>query len=201
MSTKILAPRAGRLSVTTIEKLRFADTDRQGHITNTVFAVCCQNARMELLCDPKRVPIPRIPSSSSPSSCSSSGRRCIGPARSRSARAWSGSGAPRSRSHRPCSWMSAASPPPSPVVALMDMMTRRSTLASRHRKCAARDGPGELRPGFHPGGHGRCLAPIRMEGQMARSKSSRTPRHATGPRNAPSMPMTHQAHVKSVLTQ
>jgi acyl-CoA thioester hydrolase len=43
----------------TIEKLRFADTDRLGHITNTVFAVCCQNARMELLCDPRRVPIPR----------------------------------------------------------------------------------------------------------------------------------------------
>jgi acyl-CoA thioester hydrolase len=59
MSTKILAPRLADFSVTTVEKLRFADTDRQGHITNTVFAVCCQNARMELLCDPKRVPIPR----------------------------------------------------------------------------------------------------------------------------------------------
>jgi acyl-CoA thioester hydrolase len=44
--------------VRTSEKLRFADTDRNGHITNTVFAVCCQNARMELLCDPRRVPIP-----------------------------------------------------------------------------------------------------------------------------------------------
>jgi acyl-CoA thioester hydrolase len=42
----------------TIEKLRFADTDRNGHITNSVFAICCQNARMELLCDPSRVPIP-----------------------------------------------------------------------------------------------------------------------------------------------
>ena len=42
----------------TIEKLRFADTDRNGHITNSVFAICCQNARMELLCDPGRVPIP-----------------------------------------------------------------------------------------------------------------------------------------------
>jgi hypothetical protein len=59
MSTKILAPRLADFAVTTVEKLRFADTDRQGHITNTVFAVCCQNARMELLCDPKRVPIPR----------------------------------------------------------------------------------------------------------------------------------------------
>lgn len=42
----------------TIEKLRFADTDRNGHITNSVFAICCQNGRMELLCDPGRVPIP-----------------------------------------------------------------------------------------------------------------------------------------------
>jgi acyl-CoA thioester hydrolase len=44
--------------IRTAEKLRFADTDRNGHITNSVFAVCCQNARMELLCDPRRVPIP-----------------------------------------------------------------------------------------------------------------------------------------------
>lgn len=59
MSTKLVAPRPGDFSVTTVEKLRFADTDRNGHITNTVFAVCCQSARMELLCDPKRVPLPR----------------------------------------------------------------------------------------------------------------------------------------------
>ena len=59
MSAKNLAPRLADFSVRASEKLRFADTDRQGHITNTVFAVCCQNARMELLCDPKRVPIPR----------------------------------------------------------------------------------------------------------------------------------------------
>lgn len=42
----------------TIEKLRFADTDQNGHITNSEFAICCQNARMELLCDPRRVPLP-----------------------------------------------------------------------------------------------------------------------------------------------
>ena len=58
MSTRILAPRLADFPVRTSEKLRFADTDRNGHITNTVFAVCCQNARMELLCDPQRVPIP-----------------------------------------------------------------------------------------------------------------------------------------------
>ena len=44
--------------VATVEKLRFADTDQNGHITNAVFGVCCQNARMELLCDPNRVGIP-----------------------------------------------------------------------------------------------------------------------------------------------
>ncbi len=58
MSTRFLAPRLADFAVTTVEKLRFADTDCQGHITNTVFAVCCQNARMELLCDPQRVPTP-----------------------------------------------------------------------------------------------------------------------------------------------
>jgi acyl-CoA thioester hydrolase len=57
-SMRLLTPRLADFPVTTIEKLRFADTDRHGHITNSVFAVCCQNARMELLCDPKRVPIP-----------------------------------------------------------------------------------------------------------------------------------------------
>jgi acyl-CoA thioester hydrolase len=41
----------------TAEKLRFADTDCNGHISNAVFAVCCQNARMELLHDPRRVPL------------------------------------------------------------------------------------------------------------------------------------------------
>jgi hypothetical protein len=53
-----LDPKLADFPVTSVEKLRYADTDLQGHITNTVFAVCCQNARMELLCDPQRVPIP-----------------------------------------------------------------------------------------------------------------------------------------------
>ena len=44
--------------IRTSEKLRFADTDCNGHISNAVFAVCCQNARMELLHDPRRVPLP-----------------------------------------------------------------------------------------------------------------------------------------------
>ena len=33
----------------TAEKLRFADTDQHGHVTNAVFAVCFQNARLEVL--------------------------------------------------------------------------------------------------------------------------------------------------------
>jgi acyl-CoA thioester hydrolase len=44
--------------IRTSEKLRFADTDRNGHVSNAVFAVCCQNARMELLHDRSRVPLP-----------------------------------------------------------------------------------------------------------------------------------------------
>ena len=36
------------------ETLRFADTDRHGHITNSVFAVCCQTARVAFLEDPER---------------------------------------------------------------------------------------------------------------------------------------------------
>lgn len=44
--------------IRTSEKLRFADTDRNGHVSNAVFAVCCQNARMEVLHDRTRVPLP-----------------------------------------------------------------------------------------------------------------------------------------------
>ena len=36
------------------ENLRFADTDRHGHITNSVFAVCCQTGRVAFLEDPDR---------------------------------------------------------------------------------------------------------------------------------------------------
>jgi acyl-CoA thioester hydrolase len=57
-SSRFSAPSLADYAVTTVEKLRFADTDRNGHITNTVFAACCQNARMELLCDRRRIPVP-----------------------------------------------------------------------------------------------------------------------------------------------
>jgi len=39
------------------EKLRFPDTHRIGDVSNAVFAVCCQSARIEILCDPGRLPI------------------------------------------------------------------------------------------------------------------------------------------------
>jgi acyl-CoA thioester hydrolase len=77
----VLTPKLADFPITTIEKLRFADTDRNGHVTNTVFAVCCQNARMELLCDPERVPIPCDSQFVIASSCWSFGLRCIGRAR------------------------------------------------------------------------------------------------------------------------
>ena len=44
--------------IRTSEKLRFADTDRNGHVSNAVYATCCQNARMELLHDRSRIPLP-----------------------------------------------------------------------------------------------------------------------------------------------
>lgn len=44
--------------IRTSEKLRFADTDLNGHVSNATFAMCCQNARMEVLYDRNRVPIP-----------------------------------------------------------------------------------------------------------------------------------------------
>ena len=53
-----IEPRAEHFPHRILETLRFADTDRNGHITNSAFAICCQNARMELLCDPRRVPVP-----------------------------------------------------------------------------------------------------------------------------------------------
>jgi acyl-CoA thioester hydrolase len=51
-------PRLDDYPIRTSEKLRFADTDCNEHISNAVFAVCCQNARMELLHDPRHIPLP-----------------------------------------------------------------------------------------------------------------------------------------------
>ena len=51
-------PELARYPLRSVEKLRFADTDGRGHVSNAVIAVCCQNARMELLADPTRAPLP-----------------------------------------------------------------------------------------------------------------------------------------------
>jgi acyl-CoA thioester hydrolase len=45
----LVRPSLADYPCTSLEKLRFADTDLNGHISHAVFAVCCQNARMELL--------------------------------------------------------------------------------------------------------------------------------------------------------
>ena len=87
-----LAPRLADYPICTLEKLRFADTDRNGHLTNSVFAACWQNARMELLYDPPACRSHPTPSSSSPDWFWSSGRRCTGEVLSTSARASTGSG-------------------------------------------------------------------------------------------------------------
>ena len=46
----MVIPRLADFPATTAEKPCLADTDRNGHISNTVFAVC-QTPRVELLCD------------------------------------------------------------------------------------------------------------------------------------------------------
>ena len=48
-------PTLAHYPIVTTEKLRFADTDQNGHISNAVCAVLCQSARMEALADRSRV--------------------------------------------------------------------------------------------------------------------------------------------------
>ena len=38
----------------TFEKLRYADTDRQGHINNSIFAVLCESGRVNFLYDAEK---------------------------------------------------------------------------------------------------------------------------------------------------
>ena len=47
-------PHPGDYPFHVTETLRFADTDRHGHITNSVFAICCQTGRLAILEDPDR---------------------------------------------------------------------------------------------------------------------------------------------------
>jgi len=48
-------PRLASYPIVTTEKLRFADTDQNGHISNAVCAVLCQSARMEALSASNRI--------------------------------------------------------------------------------------------------------------------------------------------------
>ncbi|MCA2978833.1 MAG: acyl-CoA thioesterase [Myxococcaceae bacterium] len=45
-------PSLAAFPAVTHEKLRYADTDRQGHVNNAVFAVLLEAGRVELLCAP-----------------------------------------------------------------------------------------------------------------------------------------------------
>ena len=54
MQSPSMQPRAEDFPHRIIETLRFADTDRNGHITSSVFAICCQSGRLGLLSDPAR---------------------------------------------------------------------------------------------------------------------------------------------------
>ena len=54
MTLSLGATRLDDYPHTMVETLRFADTDRNGHITSSVFAVCCQSGRLALLSDPAR---------------------------------------------------------------------------------------------------------------------------------------------------
>lgn len=40
--------------VVTSDKIRYGDTDRQGHVNNAVFATFCETGRVEILYDPDR---------------------------------------------------------------------------------------------------------------------------------------------------
>ena len=54
MTALLKAPQLLDFPYTIVEVLRFADTDRNGHIISSVFAVCCQSGRLALLSDPVR---------------------------------------------------------------------------------------------------------------------------------------------------
>lgn len=54
MTVLLKAPRLEDFPHMIVETLRFADTDRNGHITSSVFAICCQSGRLALLSDPAR---------------------------------------------------------------------------------------------------------------------------------------------------
>lgn len=58
MSPPSVEPRAEDFPHRIVETMRFADTDRNGHITSSTFAICCQSGRLALLSDPARAVTP-----------------------------------------------------------------------------------------------------------------------------------------------
>ena len=76
-------PSVGDYPLRIVETLRFADTDRNGHITSSVFAICCQSGRLALLSDPARGITPSSSHFVLASSCSTIIRKCSDPAPSR----------------------------------------------------------------------------------------------------------------------
>ena len=59
MNAPSVEPRAEHCPHRIVETMRFANTDRNGHITSSVFAVCCQSGRLALLSDPTRAIVRR----------------------------------------------------------------------------------------------------------------------------------------------
>lgn len=47
-------PQLEQFSLRTFEKLRYADTDRQGHVNNAVFATMLETGRVEILYNPQQ---------------------------------------------------------------------------------------------------------------------------------------------------
>jgi acyl-CoA thioester hydrolase len=54
MSENTPAIRLGDFPASTYDKVRYADTDRQGHVNNAVFATFCETGRVEFLFDPEQ---------------------------------------------------------------------------------------------------------------------------------------------------
>lgn len=54
MSENTPAIRLDDFPARTFDKVRYADTDRQGHVNNAAFATFCETGRVEFLFDPER---------------------------------------------------------------------------------------------------------------------------------------------------
>ena len=66
------APTLSQFALHAYDKLRYADTDRQGHVNNSVFSTALETGRVELLTLPTRPSLNSPNPSSSPVSSSTS---------------------------------------------------------------------------------------------------------------------------------